>query len=221
MALVIYDQGYRIQTPVESLFRQRGVESLQQGSAASGLPESGDHLHRQQGLEERIELSKERFQLPNQPAPRQPPPKGYQQAAAEDTSGRPKTQSLKAAQVMSSPVLTIPPETSLRQAWELMLAQSVYHLILVDEDQRALGILSRHDILPRGIDSPISVTQAYHKQMIVASPDTPIPAIAASFVRYDIGAIPVINAQEQLEGIICRTDLLRMLINNAQIESWA
>ncbi|MGB2130482.1 MAG: HPP family protein [Marinobacterium sp.] len=219
MALVIYDQGYRIQTPVESLFRQRGVESLQHSNPAAGLPESEDRLHRQQGLEERIELSKERFQAPPQPA--RQPPKGYQQTAAEDTSGRSKTQGLKASQVMSTPVLTIPPETSLRQAWELMLAQSVYHLILVDEDQRALGILSRHDILQRGTDSPISVTQAYHKQMIVASPDTPIPAIAASFVRYDIGAIPVINAQEQLEGIICRTDLLRMLINNAQIESWA
>ncbi|WP_417534228.1 HPP family protein [Marinobacterium stanieri] len=220
MALVIYDQGYRIQTPVESLFKQRGVESMQQSSHASGLPASEDKAQRQQGTEERIELSRERFQLPNQPG--RAPHKGYEQPSeSTNSSASSKAQGLHASQVMSSPVLTIRAETSLRQAWELMQAQEVYHLILVDDNERALGILSRNDILERGTDSPISVTQAYRKQMIVASPTTPVSSIAASFVRYDIGAIPVIDDQDRLQGIVCRTDLLRMLINNAHIESWA
>ena len=218
MALVIYDQGYRIQTPVESLFRQRGVESMQQSGSASGLPESDDNLHRQQGTEERIQLSRERFELPAQTR-RQP--KGYEQAASQDKSASSSPKELRASQIMSSPVLTVAPESSLRQAWEIMNTQEVYHLILVDDDGRPLGLLSRNDILERGTDSPISVTQAYRKQMIVASPDTPVSAIAASFVRYDIGAIPVISKDDKLEGIVCRTDLLRMLINNAHIESWA
>lgn len=219
MALVIYDQGYRIQTPVDSLFRQRGVESMQQSSQASGLPASEDKAQRQQGTEERIELSRERFQLP--PKDRRQAPKGYDQAGREQASVSSKPQELKAAQVMSSPVLTVTTDTSLRKAWELMQAQEVYHLILIDDDERALGLLSRDDILAKGTDSPVSVTQAYQKQMVVASPATPVSSIAASFVRYDIGAIPVIDDQDRLQGIVCRTDLLRMLINNARVESWA
>jgi CBS-domain-containing membrane protein len=40
-------------------------------------------------------------------------------------------------------------------------------------------------------------------------------------VRYPIGAIPVIDRDEKLEGIVCRTDLIRMLINDGHVESWA
>ena len=57
--------------------------------------------------------------------------------------------------------------------------------------------------------------------MVVASPDTAVTSLAASFVRYAITAIPVINADDQLQGIVCRTDLIRMLINEEGLDSWA
>lgn len=215
MALVVYDQGYRIQTPVDSLFRQRGVEALTAGQASAAVPGGEDPVRRQQELEQRIELSKERFQ----PPPRSSGYKTYQKSGTTpEATQRP---SLKAAQIMTSPVLTIPLETSLRQAWELMQAQEVSHLVVVDAEQRALGLLSREDVVRRGTDSPVSVSQAYHRQMVVASPDTAVTSLAASFVRYAITAIPVINADDRLQGIVCRTDLIRMLINEEGLDSWA
>lgn len=219
MALVIYDQGYRIQTPVESLFRPRGVEGLTQSINSAAVPGSEDQIRQQQDLEQRIQLSKERFQVPGE-SPGKASQKAYQDASTAGDKPK-KPQGLRAAQIMTSPVLTIPPETSLRQAWALMQEQEVSHLMVVDADERALGIISIHDIMQRGTDSPISVTQAYHRQMIVASPDTEVSSIAASFVRYPIGAIPVIDRDEKLEGIVCRTDLIRMLINDGHVESWA
>jgi len=219
MALVIYDQGYRIQTPVESLFRPRGVEGLTQSVRSAAVPGSEDQIRQQQDLEQRIQLSKERFQVPGETSGNASH-KAYQDASTAGDKPK-KPQGLRAAQIMTSPVLTIPPETSLRQAWALMQEQEVSHLMVVDADERALGIISIHDIMQRGTDSPISVTQAYHRQMIVASPDTEVSSIAASFVRYPIGAIPVIGRDEKLEGIVCRTDLIRMLINDGHVESWA
>jgi len=219
MALVIYDQGYRIQTPVESLFRARGVDNLASSTANPAVPGSDDQVRQQQDLEQRIQLSKERFQLPETPAGR------HSRKAYEDTStagdAPEKPAGLRAAQIMTSPVLTVPPETSLRQAWDLMQAQEVSHLLVVNAEERVLGIISTHDILPRGTDSPISVTQACHRKMIVASPDTEVSSIAASFVRYPIGAVPVIGQDDRLKGIVCRTDLIRMLINEGHVESWA
>lgn len=219
MALVIYDQGYRIQTPVESLFRPRGVEGLGPSANSAAIPGFGDQIRQQQDLEQRIQLSKERFQIPKETA-NSGHHKAYQDASTAGDKPK-KPQGLKASQIMTSPVLTIQPETSLRQAWALMQEQEVSHLMVVDADERALGIISILDILPRGADSPISVTQAYQRQMIVASPETAVATIAASFVRYPIGAIPVIGSDETLEGIICRTDLIRMLINDGHVESWA
>ncbi|MBV0934542.1 CBS domain-containing protein [Marinobacterium weihaiense] len=224
MALVIYDQGYRIQTPVDSLFRQRGVEAASAGQAAAATPGSEDPIRQQQELEKRIELSQERFRVPGEPTHSAPPPsednyKTYEKSgAAEQRRGRP---ALRAAQVMTSPVLTIPLETSLRQAWNLMQAQEVSHLVVVDGEQRALGLLAREDIIRRGTDSPISVSQAYRTRMVVASPDTTVTSIAASFVRYAISAIPVVAADDQLEGIITRTDLIRILLNEEGLDRWA
>lgn len=219
MALVIYDQGYRIQTPVESLFRARGVDNLTASTANPAIPASDDQVRQQQDLEQRIQLSKERFRLPDSPAGRSSRQAYEQASTAGDAPDKPPE--LRAAQIMTSPVLTVPPETSLRQAWDLMQAQEVSHLLIVNAEGRVQGLISSHDILPRGTDSPISVTQACHRRMIVASPDTEVSSIAASFVRYPIGAIPVIGADEQLEGIVCRTDLIRMLINEGHVESWA
>ncbi|PSL12402.1 CBS domain protein [Marinobacterium halophilum] len=222
MALVIYDQGYRIQTPVESLFRQRGVEAMRASQAAASVPGDDDPVRQQQEREQRIELSQERFKLrrddihPEHNTTYQK--SGQKSTVTPDAAGRP---TLKAAQVMSTPVLTIPLETSLRQAWELMRAQEVSHLIVVNAEQRALGLLSREDVIRRGTDSPISVSQAYHTQMIVASPETAVTSIAASFVRYGISAIPVIDTDDRLAGIICRTDLIRTLLNEGGLDRWA
>ncbi|MBA4501022.1 CBS domain-containing protein [Marinobacterium marinum] len=216
MALVVYDQGYRIQTPVDSLFRQRGVEALSAGQASASVPGGDEPIRQQQALEKRLELSHERFQLPSR---QDSDYKTYQKSgSAPETSRHP---SLKAGQIMSSPVLTIPLKTSLRQAWEMMLNQEVSHLVVVDEDQRALGLLSREDIVRRGTDSPISISQAYQRQIIVASPDTAVTSLAASFVRYAITAIPVISNDDRLTGIVCRTDLIRMLINEEGLDRWA
>lgn len=216
MALVVYDQGYRIQTPVDSLFRQRGVEALNASQANAAIPGSDAPVRQQQDLEKRIELSRERFQAPTQSDSGY---KTYQKSGASPAS--PQRPVLRAAQIMSSPVLTIPLETSLRQAWELMQTHEVSHLVVVDGEQRALGLLSREGIIRRGTDSPVSISQAYHKQMIVASPDTAVTSLAASFVRYTITAVPVISNNDQLEGIVCRTDLIRTLINEEGLDSWA
>lgn len=220
MALVVYDQGYRIQTPVDSLFRQRGVEAATASQAIAAAPGGEDPIRQQQDLEKRIELSRERFQMPrDNQSSSETDYKTYQKSGAAPQS--PQRPALRAAQVMSSPVLTIPLETSLRKAWSLMQTQEVSHLVVVDTEQRALGMLSREDIIRRGTDSPVSVSQAYHTQMIVASPDTAVTSIAASFVRYAITAIPVIATDERLEGIVCRTDLIRILLNEEGLDRWA
>ncbi|GAA0787900.1 CBS domain-containing protein [Marinobacterium sediminicola] len=216
MALVIYDQGYRIQTPVDSLFRQRGVEAMSASQANAAVPGSDDPVRQQQDLEKRIELSRERFEAPQQSSSGY---KTYQKSGA--TPSTPQRPVLKAAQIMSSPVLTTPLETSLRQAWELMRTHEVSHLVVIDGEQRALGLLSREDVIRHGTDSPISISQAYHKQMVVASPDTPVTSLAASFVRYAITAVPVISAEDKLQGIVCRTDLIRILINEEGLDRWA
>ncbi|MGA8014986.1 MAG: CBS domain-containing protein [Candidatus Dormiibacterota bacterium] len=60
---------------------------------------------------------------------------------------RAKARAEVASEAMSSPAVTIEPETTLAAAARLMRKHGVKRLPVVDAQQRLVGILSRHDIL--------------------------------------------------------------------------
>lgn len=215
MSLIIIDQGNRIQTPVKSLFKSRSVEGLTEPKGSNALPASDDPLPH--GGNRYIRLDAESARRPANGG-------GGAHAAYEEASkaGKPKPRpTLRAQQIMTFPVQTVQISTTLRQAWAQLEEYAIAHLIVVDEDEHPLGLISRQDILEHGTDSTVTVAVCYQKQIIAATPDTELSQIASIFVNYPIGALPVINERDQLLGIISRTDLVRLLINDAQVESWA
>jgi predicted transcriptional regulator len=72
-----------------------------------------------------------------------------------------------------------------------------------------------------GKDSTQSITNFYTQKLIAGAPHTQATQIAACFIEFDINALPIFDHDENLVGIVCRTDLLRLIISGAHIESWA
>jgi CBS-domain-containing membrane protein len=62
-------------------------------------------------------------------------------------SGREKRSGRVAAEVMTSPAITVRPEASVRQAARIMVERGVKRLPVVDEERRLLGIVSRADLV--------------------------------------------------------------------------
>jgi CBS domain-containing protein len=216
MSLIIIDQGNRIQTPVKALFKQRSVDETAASNASRSLP----------GSDENMKRPGERFIRLDPESNRHPAPQtGGAQAAYEETSkaGKPKTARpvLRAQQIMTFPVQTITTTASLRQAWLQLEEHNIAHLVVLDDSERPVGLISRPDILEHGTDSTVTVAVVYQKQMVAATLETELSQIASTFVNYPISAIPVISEKDELLGIISRTDLVRLLINDAQVESWA
>jgi tRNA nucleotidyltransferase (CCA-adding enzyme) len=117
-----------------------------------------------------------------------------------------------AADVMSSPVRTILPETSIDQARRILLRYGHSGLSVVDADGQLVGILSRRDLdiaLHHGFGhAPVKGYMSAPVRTI--TPETTLPEIEALMVTYDIGRLPVLRDRE-LVGIVTRTDLLRQL----------
>jgi tRNA nucleotidyltransferase (CCA-adding enzyme) len=117
-----------------------------------------------------------------------------------------------AADVMSSPVRTILPETSIDQARRILLRYGHSGLSVVDADGQLVGILSRRDLdiaLHHGFGhAPVKGYMSAPVRTITS--DTTLPEIEALMVTYDIGRLPVLKDRE-LVGIVTRTDLLRQL----------
>lgn len=213
MALVIYDQGYRIQTPVRALFKPGGVDILEPIKA----------LHTVAGEEQRVHAEGERFTLPETPTrtrtrARTAPP-GY--ASGQEAGTRQEAPQLLAAQIMTTPVHRISPDTRASDARERMRHLNIEHLVVVSDAQRPLGMISAGDLQQARLEPRDSVASIYSRHLLAASPETDVSHLAASFVEFGIGAMPIVDSQDGLVGIVTRTDLLRLLISGAHIERWA
>ncbi|NJM66835.1 MAG: CBS domain-containing protein [Acaryochloris sp. RU_4_1] len=117
-----------------------------------------------------------------------------------------------AADLMSSPVRTIRPTTSIDQARRILLRYGHSGLSVVDDHDQLVGILSRRDLdiaLHHGFGhAPVKGYMTAPVRTI--HPQTTLPEIELMMVTYDIGRLPVVD-QSQLVGIVTRTDILRQL----------
>lgn len=117
--------------------------------------------------------------------------------------------------LMSSPVRTIRPETTISDAQKILLRYGHSGLIVVDQQDQLVGIISRRDIdLALHHKFGHAKVKGYMtKNLKTITPATLLPEIQALMVAYDIGRLPVIE-NGQLQGIVTRTDVLRQLDEN-------
>ncbi|MFM6202275.1 MAG: CBS domain-containing protein, partial [Dolichospermum sp.] len=117
-----------------------------------------------------------------------------------------------ARDLMSSPVRTIRPETTIAEAQRILLRYGHSGLSVVNNQDLLIGIISRRDLdiaLHHGFShAPVKGYMTGNLKTI--TPDTSLPEIESLMVTYDIGRLPVLE-QGQLVGIVTRTDVLREL----------
>ncbi len=115
-----------------------------------------------------------------------------------------------ARELMSSPVRTILPETTIAQAQRILLRYGHSGLSVVDEQGKLVGIISRRDLdiaLHHGFShAPVKGYMTPHLKTI--TPETSLAEIESLMVTYDIGRLPVLEG-DSLVGIVTRTDVLR------------
>ena len=117
-----------------------------------------------------------------------------------------------ARDLMSSPVRTIRPETTIAEAQRTLLRYGHSGLCVVDAEGQLVGIISRRDLdiaLHHGFShAPVKGYMTVNMRTI--TPDTTLPQIESLMVTYDIGRLPVLD-NGQLVGFVTRTDVLREL----------
>ncbi len=117
-----------------------------------------------------------------------------------------------AKDLMSSPVRTILPQTTIEEAQRILFRYGHSGLSVVNEHGKLLGIISRRDIdlaLHHGFShAPVKGYMTSNLKTI--TPETTLPEIEDLMVTYDVGRLPVL-ANNKLMGIVTRTDVLRQL----------
>jgi CBS domain-containing protein len=130
------------------------------------------------------------------------------------------------ADIMTREVCTVFEEDNLDSVLTLLAPYRFRHVPVVD-GKRVVGILSQRDLLQltsQGRDrSAIARTREAHvleqtfvrdvmnQRVITASPDTPLAHAARLMLEQRVGALPVVDKDQQLVGIVSESDLLRYM----------
>ena len=123
--------------------------------------------------------------------------------------------------VMTTNVITVQPNDTLRTAQERMAACACRRLPVVDEDRRLVGIITDRDVR-LALNSPLVLRERWQDDMLVTqttievcmtpdpitiAPDAPLADVVDVLLEHKISGLPVVE-QERLVGIITVTDLL-------------
>ena len=116
-----------------------------------------------------------------------------------------------AADIMSHPVHTVAPETTVAEAGQMLIRLGHTGLPVVDSS-RLVGIISRRDVdkaRNHGLGhAPVKGYMSRH--LVTCTPQTSLPRIQQLMIEYDIGRLPVVEGG-QVVGIVSRTDVLRAM----------
>ena len=127
---------------------------------------------------------------------------------------------------MTHKVVTMDQEASIFDAHELMVKNKIRHLPIVDQKQHLIGIVTDRDIrsalpnrffeLSPGEEEKIAaikVKDIMTKDPITISPTYTIQDALLMIQNAKVGALPVVDEDKRLKGIISVRDLLRAFIN--------
>lgn len=128
------------------------------------------------------------------------------------------------ADIMQTHVITAAADDYLMDALARMAERNIRHLPVVSGDRRVVGILSDRDIRTT-IGDPgravqveqsrvrlqsLRVADAMSRNVLTVTAQAPLSEAAARFLDHRIGALPVVDGEDQLVGIVSYLDLLRI-----------
>ena len=141
---------------------------------------------------------------------------------------------MRVAEIMTTEVLTVTPETSLKQVAEMLTARGIAGMPVVDEEKHVLGVVSEADIIlkERRAAQPDALHRMLHrtngtaakKAARTAGEAMTSPAVtltasrrvdvaAALMLDRQVNRLPVVDEHGVLVGIVTRADLVRAFVH--------
>lgn len=128
--------------------------------------------------------------------------------------------------IMTSTVLTIREDQSILEARELLRGKGLISLPVVDDMMRIRGIITLDDI---GKASPsdsstlsryeanyllgrLKVKDVMKRSVVTVDADDTIEFVAYKLYKYRVNALPVVNEDNKLCGIVSRSDIFRSIV---------
>ncbi|MEJ2137135.1 MAG: CBS domain-containing protein [Desulfofustis sp.] len=146
-----------------------------------------------------------------------------------------------ARDIMTQEVITVQPDTPIRELAQIFLARSISGVPVVDLDGKVLGIATESDLIFHSkrlkvptvltildsfifLDSPekmekelrkiaaASVSDVYSSPPLTINPDTPLDEIASLMTEKQVHTLPVLDETGKMIGIVGKKDIIRTIL---------
>lgn len=122
---------------------------------------------------------------------------------------------MRAQDIMTTPVVTVTPDVSIREAAALLASHGFTALPVVDPDQHMIGIVTEADLLrAKYADQPVEFGDPVGQVMTVPAfgmgPGSAVTMLARVMLDDRVRCIPIVDGS-RVVGVVTRRDLVRAL----------
>ncbi len=124
---------------------------------------------------------------------------------------------LTAADIMNKELITVRPESTIKEAIELLIREEISGLPVIDESGQMIGVITEFALLAMVYDRSVqnhTVSQHMTHEVISVDAEDPISRIADLCIVHRVRRLPVMK-DDHLVGLIARRDVLKALYEGA------
>ncbi len=119
---------------------------------------------------------------------------------------------------MTTEYVTVRPDMTAAEAIEHLRkvgeeAELIYYVFVTDEQNHLMGVFSLSDLIIAQPETPIATFM--HKRVVSVELDAKQDDIAQTVSKYNLIAVPVVDAENRLHGIVTADDALDKIIPTA------
>jgi Mg2+ transporter MgtE len=117
--------------------------------------------------------------------------------------------------LMTNVFIAYPPDTSIKEAIEKLrkdaeTIETVYYIYVIDSDEKLIGVISLRDLLLADQNERLSDIMA--TKLKTVSPETDEMEVAGIISKYNLLALPVIDVEGYLLGIVTIDDIIDRIL---------
>ena len=118
----------------------------------------------------------------------------------------------RASELMTAEVVAVPVTGTVRDALRVLEELDVRHAPVVDEQRELVGIVSDRDLAPlheRPRALELRIADVMSADVVAVEPEADLVELIDLLVEHRIGALPVVDHENHLLGIVSAVDVLR------------